>query len=326
MPPQQPPVAAQSSAAQSTAAPFPPVTPDATPAARRLLDRLHRATGETTLSGQHNQPRHGSAWTERLTGITDHVPAVWGGEIGFSAPGTLDAVDRREANAEQAIAWHRRGAVITYTWHSVCPTDDEPVEFQGGIIRDLAPADFDSVLEPGTALHARWCAQVDTAAAVLRQLADADVPVLWRPYHEMNGPWFWWGAQPTRLVALWRQLFDRLVHHHGLRNLLWVWSPNAAYGEAAPFAPYYPGHDVVDVLAMDTYKNHYEPEHHANLLTLAEGRPLGLGEVGDLPTPEVLAEQPHWTWFLAWPDVVTDSNTDAAIRALYHHPRITNLA
>ena len=305
--------------------PFPPVTPDATPAARRLLDLLYRVSGRVTLSGQHNQPVHGSAWTERITAVTDRVPAVWGQEIGFSAPGTLDGVDRRAANAAEAVAWHRRGAVITYTWHAVCPADDEPVEFEGGIIRDFPAEEFDAVLHPGTALHTRWCAQVDAAATVLTHLSDADVPVLWRPYHEMNGPWFWWGARPERLVALWRQLFDRLVHHHGLRNLIWVWSPNAAYHSAAPFAPYHPGHDVVDVLAMDTYGGHYEPAHHANLRALAEGRPLGLGEVGDLPSAEVLAEQPDWTWFMAWPDVVTDRNSDAAIRALYHHPGIANL-
>lgn len=305
--------------------PAAPVTPDASPRARELLDLLHRVSGEVTLSGQHNQPVHGSAWTERLTGITGRVPAVWGQEIGFSAPGTLDGVERRGPNAEEAVAWDRRGAVVTYTWHAVCPPDDEPVEFRGGVIRDLDPADFDAVLDPGSPLHARWCAQVDAAAAVLARLQEASVPVLWRPYHEMNGDWFWWCGQPERLVALWRQLFARLVHHHGLRNLVWVWSPNAAYGNAGPFAPYFPGHDVVDVLAMDTYGGHYEREHYTALLDLAEGRPLGLGEVGDLPSAEVLADQPRWSWFMAWPDVVTDRNDPAAIRALHTHPRVLDL-
>ncbi|MDT0341513.1 glycosyl hydrolase [Streptomyces litchfieldiae] len=305
--------------------PFPLVAPDASSNARDLLDLLYRVSGRATLTGQHNQPIHGSAWTERLTAMTGSVPAVWGQEIGFSAPGTLDGIDRREPNAAEAISWHWRGAVVTYTWHAVCPADDEPVDFEGGIIRDLPPADFDAVLDPGSPLHTRWCAQVDRAAAVLSRLQEAGVPVLWRPYHEMNGGWFWWGGQPERLVALWRQLFRRLVHHHRLRNLVWVWSPNAAYDSARPFAPYYPGHDVVDVLAMDTYGGHYEPEHYQALLDLAEGRPLGLGEVGDLPSAEVLADQPRWSWFMAWPDVVTDRNDGDAIRALYRNPRVVGL-
>ncbi|UCM91587.1 glycosyl hydrolase [Streptomyces marincola] len=302
-----------------------PVTPDALPSARALLDLLYGLSGRALLAGQHNQPVHGSAWTERITRVTGVVPALWGQEIGFSAPGTLDGVDRREANAAEAVAWHRRGAVITYTWHAVCPPDEEPVEFRGGIIRDLAPADFDAVLDPGSGLHARWCAQVDAAAAVLGRLQDAGVPVLWRPYHEMNGGWFWWGGDPGRLTLLWRQLFDRLVHHHGLRNLVWVWSPNAAYDSAQPFAPYFPGTDVVDALAMDTYGGHYEPEHYHGLLDLAQGRPIGLGEVGALPSDDVLAEQPRWSWFMGWPDVLTDQNDEAGIRSRYRHPRVLGL-
>jgi mannan endo-1,4-beta-mannosidase len=49
-------------------------------------------------------------------------------------------------------------------------------------------------LTPGAELSKRWCAQVDTTAFYLKKLQDARVPILWRPYHEMNGDWFWWGA------------------------------------------------------------------------------------------------------------------------------------
>ena len=115
-----------------------------------------------------------------------------GCELGFSAPGTLDAVDRRDANLAEAISWHRRGAVVAVTWHAVCPVDDEPVTFDGGILRDdFTDAQYDEVLTPGTRLHARWTAQVDVATELLARLRDTGVPVLWRPYHEMNGSWFW---------------------------------------------------------------------------------------------------------------------------------------
>lgn len=304
---------------------YAPVTPSATPAAHDLLDLLYRLSGRGLLTGQHNQPVHGSAWTNRLEKLTGRTPALWGQEIGFSAPGTLDGVDRRDANVAEAVAWDRRGAVITYTWHAVCPLDEEPVAFNGGIIRDLAPADFDAILDPGTSLHQRWQAQVDVAAEVLRRLAAAGVPVLWRPYHEMNGPWFWWGGEPERFVTLWRLLYQRLVGHHGLTNLIWVWSPNAAYDAAAPFEPYFPGADVVDALAIDTYGGHFEREHYEALLDLADGRPIGLGEVGTLPDAEVLADQPRWAWFLGWPEVLTDANDEDTIRAFYQHPRAVTL-
>lgn len=304
----------------------PPVTPGATPAAAGLLDLLYGLSGRGLLAGQHNQPVHGSAWTEWATTTGGAVPGLWGQEIGFSAPGTLDGVDRRDATVAEAIAWHARGAVVTLTWHAVGPDQDEPVPFEGGILRSLSREDFAAVVEPGSVLHERWCAQVDVVAGLLARLQDAGVPVLWRPYHEMNGPWFWWGGQPDLLVALWRQLFDRFVHHHGLRNLVWVWSPNAAYGSAAPIAPYFPGGDVVDALAHDTYDEHWEREHYDALLALADGRPIGFGEVGALPPPDVLVDQPLWCWFLAWPDNVARANIPERVRALYDHDRTITLA
>ncbi|MFL6119074.1 glycosyl hydrolase [Actinophytocola sp.] len=302
-----------------------PVTPDASTATRELLDLLYRVSGRRLLSGQHNQPAHGSGWTEKITALTGRTPVVWGLELGFSPPGTLDAVDRRDANLAEAIAWHRRGAVIAVTWHAVCPVDDEPVAFEGGVLRDDFTAEQYEVLTPGSRLHQRWAAQVDVAAGLLRRLADAGVPVLWRPYHEMNGPWFWWGGQPERLTRLWRLLFDRLTVHHRLTNLVWVWNPNSAYGGTPPVSPFYPGGDVVDVLATDTYGGHYEPEHYEVLLRLADGRPIGLGECGALPPDETLTAQPRWCWFMAWPTQVTAENTVERIREFYAHPRVVTL-
>jgi len=304
----------------------PPVTPGASPQTGALLELLYRVSGRGLLSGQHNQPAHGSQWTEKLVALTGRTPVVWGLELGFSAPGTLDAVDRRPANLAEAIAWHRRGAIIAVTWHAVCPVDDEPVAFQPGIIRDdFTAAQYELMLTPGSQLHERWAAQVDVAAGLLRRLADAGVPVLWRPYHEMNGPWFWWGGQSERFNRLWRQLFERLTGHHGLSNLVWVWNPNSAYGGAAPVPPFYPGGDVVDVLATDTYGGHYEQEHYDVLHQLGEGRPVGIGECGALPGDDVLSNQPRWAWFMAWPTQVTQENTAERIRALYANPHVHTL-
>jgi len=303
----------------------PPVTPRPTPGTRELLELLHQVGDAGLLAGQHNQPAHGSLWSVRAGELAGALPALSGWDIGFSAPGTLDGVDFRERNVAEAIAWHRRHGIVTWTWHSVSPFEDEPVEFEGGILRDLSPAEWDQLLDEGTPAHARWCSQVDVAADILGRLDAAGVPVLWRPYHEMNGGWFWWGGDPDRFPVLWRMLFDRLVHGHGLHNLVWVWSPNAAYGAASPFAPFHPGHDVVDVLTADVYDFHYEREHYEALLDLADGRPIGLGEVGELPTPEVLDDQPRWTWFMAWADLLEQRNDPATVHRLYTDPRVITL-
>ncbi len=301
-----------------------PVTPTPLPAAAELLSLLHGIRGRFVLSGQHNQPMHGSAWTERITALTGSEPAVWGGEIGFSAAGTLDGVDRRPATIAEAVRAHGRGAVIVITWHAVCPLDDEPVTFDGGILRSFDPADFDVLFDPTSTLHGRWAAQVDVAAGFLRELQDAGVPVIWRPYHEMNGPWFWWGGQPARSRALWRLLFSRLVDHHGLVNLLWLWNPNAPYGSAGPIEDHYPGHNVVDLLGVDVYGSRYDQRFHDQLLALAGGRPIALGEVGGLPGPRVLDAQPGWCWYMAWPEQVIAENPEG-LAGTTTDPRVLDL-
>ena len=64
------------------------------------------------------------------------------------------------------------------------------------------------------------------------------VPVLWRPLHEANGRWFWWGAKgPEPLRKLWQMMFVNFTAKHRLNNLIWVFSP----GAETDLADWYPG-------------------------------------------------------------------------------------
>jgi len=107
--------------------------------------------------------------------------------------------------------------------------DDEPVTFRDSVQGHLTDFEWRELLTPGSALNRRWCAQVDVIAGYLKQLQAAHVPVLWRPYHEVNGDWFWWGGRKGKdgSAALYRQLYDRFVNRHHLDNLVWVWNAGA---------------------------------------------------------------------------------------------------
>ncbi len=84
-------------------------------------------------------------------------------------------------------------------------------------------------------------------------------------------------------------MYDRYVNHHHLDNLIWVWNTNAPRDrendEAYAYELYFPGLEYVDVLAADVYHNDYRQEHHDQLVELAEGKVISLGEVGELPLP-----------------------------------------
>ncbi|VGO17215.1 Mannan endo-1,4-beta-mannosidase [Pontiella desulfatans] len=233
----------------------------------------------------------------------------------------VDLRDSRQALVERCIALHRAGRLITLMWH--CPTPDKgDVSGNADLWSHGAFAEekWQEVLTPGTKLHRQWEEQVDRMAVYLKQLQQADVPVLWRPYHEMNGGWFWWGNR-SDFSRLWRQLYVRLTEVHDLNNLLWVWNPNAPRDtpgdEAGAYADCYPGGDVVDVLATDVYHNDYRDSHYTDLLELADGKPIALGEVGHLPEPDLLKQRPLWSWVMPWGGLLFRFNSEERIRETY---------
>ena len=172
-------------------------------------------------------------------------------------------------------------------WHAVRPTENKPVTFLGSICKGMLPqAEWDALLTEGTDIQARWIHQVDVTA------------------------------------ALYRQVYKRFVSVHHLDNLIWVWNTNAPRADAAAYAGFYPGHDVVDILAADVYANDYRQSHHDQLVELADGRPITLGEVGVLLTPKTLENQPQWAWFMTWTTFLTRENDADEVRRLFASPRV----
>ena len=310
--------------AQGTSSEAVPVNPHATPEARALLRYLYSMSGKYTLTGQHNYPNVGSTWTDRALDLTGKYPAIFGEDFGFQTGADKDSVLGRPGMVEEAIRQYRNGAIVAMTWHAVRPTEDEPVTFRDSVQGDLTDFEWHELLTPGSDLYKRWCAQVDAIAGYLKQLQAARVPVLWRPYHEVNGGWFWWGGRKGTdgSAALYRQLFDRLVNHHHLNNLVWVWNANAPGSGGngpGPYADYFPGTKYADVLSVDVY-GEFQQSYYDNLLTLAQGKPIALGEVGAVPSPSVLTQQPKYAWFMCWSEIVDTGNAVEALRATYNAP------
>jgi mannan endo-1,4-beta-mannosidase len=307
------------------AAPPDPSNPDASPEARALLAFIDSISGKAIVSGEHNYPNDGSRWTDRAYDLTGKYPGLFGEDFGFSGGDDKDSVLSRPATIQEIKRQYQHGSIIALTWHAVRPTDDEPVTFHDSVQGKLTDYEWHQLLTPGTPLYKRWCAQVDVIAGYLRQLRDAHVPVLFRAYHEMNGNWFWWGGRPgpDGSAALYRQIYDRFVHVHHLNNIVWVWNVNAPSANAGSIADYYPGPQYVDVVTMDIY-GEFKPDYYQSMLALAAGKPIALAEVGALPTPQVLAEQPRWAYFMDWTNLLEFSNSLDQIDAVYNDPRVLN--
>jgi mannan endo-1,4-beta-mannosidase len=304
-----------------------PVNPDATPAARALLHDLDTITAHATIAGQHNFPNSVSRYSDRVYDLTGEYPGIFGQDFGFAGGDDKDSTLGRPSMIEEVIRQYRNGAVIALTWHSVRPTEDEPVTFRDSVQGHLTDWEWRQLLTPGTDLNRRWCRQVDRVAGYLKELQDAGVPVLFRPYHEMNGNWFWWGGRPgpEGSAALYRQIYDRYVHMHHLNNLVWVWNVNSPSASAGPIADYFPGPAYADVLTMDIY-GPFSQEFYDGMVALADPihKPIALAEVGAMPTLTTLAAQPRWAYFMMWSGLAEGSNSLDQLQTIFHAPNIIN--
>ncbi|MBN2412423.1 hypothetical protein JXQ31_12100 [candidate division KSB1 bacterium] len=313
-----------------------PVTPGASPEARALLELMYSISGKYTLTGQHNYPNTRDRNSQFAADYIGETPAVWSTDWGFAEDGDTDSYLARPDIVKEAVRQHKLGSIITICWHAVPPTADEPVTFRpqretapeslASVQGQLPDRQFKDVLTPGTELNKRWCAQVDSVAVYLKKLQQAHVPILWRPYHEMNGDWFWWGGRrgeySTR--ALYRQIFDRLVKVHKLDNLVWVWSVDRPNKPEMYFSCYYPGNEYLDVLALDVYGSDFNQTYYDSLVVLSKGKPVVLGEVGNPPSLEILDSQPKWGLWVIWAGMVRNT-TKKQHQILVSDPRMLSL-
>jgi len=116
---------------------------------------------------------------------------------------------------------------------------------------------------------------------------------------------------------LYRMLYERLTHFHKLNNLLWVFNANEIRLNVDSYDNYYPGDEVVDILATDVYSNKFTAKDYNALLKLAGDKPIALGEVGNIPTSKLLRKQPRWTWFMYWHDPSTLERERKEVRDIY---------
>ncbi len=296
-----------------------PVSPNASPQAVALLNYFYSISGKYLLTGQHNYPDTKNRNTQFVKDYVGKTPVMYSVDWGFAKEGDKDYYLARPEIVKEVIRQHKAGSIITICWHAVPPTANEPITFQplpnanpdalASVQGKLTEKQYKDMLTPGTKLYKRWCAQVDTVAKYLKMLQVAHVPILWRPYHEMNGSWFWWGGRIGKYgtAAIYKQIYDRLTKVHKLNNLIWVWSVDRPNNENMQFKNYYPGTNYLDILALDVYGNDFNQNYYDKLLALSEGKPITLGEVGNPPSAEVMEHQPNWVYYVVWAGMVRNT-------------------
>ena len=175
-----------------------------------------------------------------------------------------------------------------------------------------------------TPLNTKWKEHIDVIVPYLRYLQCNGVEVLWRPLHEMNDDWCWWcGKQrPESSRKLYQITYEYMTYEKGLTNLIWVW--NVKDVELDKIGDFYPGENYVDVVSLDPWVNGFTTENYRAMLNIAKDKPIAIAETAKLPTCIELAEQPRWTYFVSWAELVRASNTITEIIEIYNCPRVVN--
>lgn len=228
--------------------------------ARAELERAlrHLASLPAFALGHEDATAYGVGWSSEpdrsdVKSVCGAHPAVHGWDvfgIELGAPKNGDGVDF-EHMRRLIQAAHRRGGINTISWHAANPVT-------GGNSWDKTRAV--SAVLPGGARHAEYRAWLARLADYLQSLRDeqgAPIPIVFRPYHEHTGSWFWWGRAHTDedgFVRLWHFTVDFLREERGLKQLLFAFSPGGGdvYAEA-DYLFRYPGDDYVDVFGVDYY-------------------------------------------------------------------------
>jgi len=278
--------------------------PNASKEACELLEYLHKTAGSGIITGQHTQtnPMEEITYIKETSG---KVPKLQGFEILAYSPNInyddasepcLTEVYENRGTIDTAIQWAKEtNGIVTLSFHWFSPIGGRDKSFYS------EHTDFDprKVLVEGTPERQAFYKDMDAIAKELQRFEAENIPVLWRPFHEADGTWFWWGRHGIEVARdLYKLMFDYYTNTHHINNLLWVWNGVAKEG--------YPGDDYVDVISTDIYLQEYKPtDYREEYLTLVKNtstkKVAALAEVGYMPDIHMLEKsKTPWAYYMTW--------------------------
>ena len=306
---------------------YAPVNPHATPAAKRLLAYLYETAGNAIITGQHTQtvPMEEISYIEKMTGKS---PKLRGFELLAYSPNInyddaseacLTEVYENRDTLDTALDWAKTSdGILTFSFHWFSPIGGRDKSFYA------EHTDFDAslILEDGTPEREAFFHDMDVMADHLKPFLEEDIPILWRPFHESDGTWFWWGAKgPEVARELYKLMFKHYTEVHHLNNLIWVWNCRLSEG--------WPGDEYVDVVSVDIYHDNddptdYKKEYEELIKATSKNKVAALAEVGYLPDAEMLeSSRIPWAYFMTWSKefiIGEQYNSETQLKKMYESP------
>lgn len=238
------------------------VDPNATKEARALYLRMMSMQGKGVMFGHQDALAYGltadgTRWMNEdnrsdVKSVAGNHPAVAGWDLGrleFDSANDLDGVPFRTVR-EQAVKHHLRGGINTFSWHLNNPLDPTKTAW------DKVGKTIPRILASEQALkdYHVWLDKVAAFFLSLRTPGGSLVPVVFRPFHEHTGSWFWWGADhctPEEYKRFWKLTIEYLWSK-GVHNMLVAYSTDR-FSSKQHYLERYPGNEHVDLVGFDIY-------------------------------------------------------------------------
>ena len=285
-----------------------PIDSKATRETKALYTNLVNLSKDHVLFGHQSATEYGHGWSgdkdrSDVKSVCGSHPAVIGMDInGISSGRSVEAIQKaKETLRNNVVDTYNRGGITTICWHF-----SNPVSGGGFNWRDSVSLPAVKYIIPGGEAHEKYKKILDDIADWALSVKGADgalVPLIFRPYHEFDGDWFWWGrSYCTReeFIALWQFTVSYLRDTKNVHNFLYAFSPDNRFITESEYLDRYPGDQWVDMVGTDNYgdmgRDRYDIDTAAKKLKIVSDYALKAGKLASF-TETGLESIPDTTWW-----------------------------
>jgi mannan endo-1,4-beta-mannosidase len=237
-----------------------PIDPEATKQTRNLYNHLRKISRKHILFGHQHATEYGHGWSGEadrsdVKSVTGSHPAVIGADFSGLSGRPDSSIERTKTNLRKIIAdTYDRGGVTTVAWHF-----NNPVSAGGFYWNDTVSKPAVKYIIPGGTANEKYKAILKTIADFAKSVKGKDgtlAPMIFRPFHEFDGDWFWWGRShctTEEFKSLWKFTVEYLRDSLQVHNLIYAFSPDCKFNTEEEYTERYPGNQWVDILGFDDY-------------------------------------------------------------------------
>lgn len=239
---------------------FPQIDENATKETKSLYKYLKKTSKKHIIFGHQHATDYGHGWagdTARsdVKSVVGTHPGVIGVDFsGFYGP-PEKIIERNKENLRETVAdTYNRGGITTVAWHFSNPAS------KGGFYwKDSVSVAAMALIKPGGSHHDKYKEILNGIGNWAKTVKGSDgnlVPMIFRPFHEFDGGWFWWGkphCSREDFIDVWQFTVTYLRDSLQVHNFIYAFSPDNKFTSEAQFLERYPGNNFVDMVGMDNY-------------------------------------------------------------------------